>query len=209
MYSLSGLCAGIYSVLCFKWRDTKEPSHFGVNWSGQWKELISALYFFNTPPSTLSLFPLLMPINPPTSFPTWRKQRRVSIGYPFTLRLPGLPQSFFFSPPVSDSPPVWLSFFVSPHLSVHISFPSPFICLYPSLDLHSCVQLQLFCHHWEESWHPTVYKPLLKAPWEKPRVTASPDMEQILQLLKHISQFSYIPIGNFTYSFSFILLMES
>ena len=33
-----GLCAGIYLVFYFKWRDTKAPSHFRVNRSGQSKE---------------------------------------------------------------------------------------------------------------------------------------------------------------------------
>lgn len=132
-----GLCASIYSVFYFKWRGTgleqKGPISSEWIWVVTEKkskriELITMLCFFNAPVSHSPTTPLL------PSFPTWLRQRGVSIGSPFSPRLPGLHQCFFLTscfcltfglPPSIPlcSPQIFLSPFL---------FPSPFICPYPS-----------------------------------------------------------------------------
>lgn len=169
------LCAGIYSVFYFKWRDTKAPSHFRVNWSGQskeegkkklWKELISTLCFFNAP---VPLFPLLKPFTPPPpqSFPTRLRQEELALVPPFLHAFQGYP-SASFSPPVS----VWCPASLQPSLFV----PFQSLCPHSSFHLHFSALIPLSiptgpswpqcrepncswpCHRLEGSWHPTAYK---------------------------------------------------
>lgn len=113
-----GLCASIYSVFCFKWRGVALVTSEWL-WVATEKseriELIAILCFFNAPVCHSS---------PPASFPTWPRQRGVSIGSPFSPRLPMLHQRCFDS--------------LDPSLVV----PSKSFCPHPSLFLVSiCLPL--------------------------------------------------------------------
>lgn len=134
------------------WLGTKGPSHFRVNQSGQAKKKkqVKGTYHHIMPYYAFLMPRLSVPIphafHPPLpSFPTWLRQRAVSIGSPFSPRLPGLLQHFFLtscfylmfglSPSISlCSLLIFLSlirfFFLSISIYMSLSLsPSPLLCL--------------------------------------------------------------------------------
>lgn len=133
-----------------------------LEWSSE--RNLSPYYAFLMPLSPCSQSSCLSP--PLPSFPTWLRQRGVSIGSPFSPRLPGLLQRFFLTscfcltyslPP--SIPLCSLLFLPSiPFLSLSPCSFSVSICLRISFFLsppvclgHHAVQLQLACHRPEES----------------------------------------------------------
>lgn len=130
-----GLCESIYSFFCFKWRGASLKQKVPVTSEWIWVvmekskriELITMLCFFNAPVSHSSC------LETTPSFPTWLRQRGVSIGSPFSPRLPGLHQCFFLSHLLflSDvQPPSIHTSLFSSNLPVPVPFfPSPSVYL--------------------------------------------------------------------------------
>ena len=149
---------------------TNAPSHSGVIRLKNEKKIFGMkdLYRHNMlSEMSLPLFPPLMRLTP--SFPTWPRQRELTIGYPFLHAFQGY-FSTSFSPPVCLmflplSPSIFSLFpLFPPYVSVTTPFSPHFMCPHPSFHADLCrrVQLQLACHRAGESRHPAVHELLLR-----------------------------------------------
>lgn len=129
------LCAGFYLFVDFKWRDTKVSSHFRAirprkKRKSKWKKWITTLCFLN---ACLSV-PTSHAFHPLPSFPTWLRQRGVSIGYPFSPRL--LSHPLFLSHVSLSFHPSFLCSLSS--LPTFLSpFPSIYLAFFPPLSIRT------------------------------------------------------------------------